>query len=336
MGGGGGSQNTTAEFKPPGYTQQGWQDYLNRAGSLSNVPYSQSGIPTVAPINAAQMTANQMAQDRALNGAPDLNAGRSAAMNAANGAYSNVQGLENIGGIANGQAANPWSEGLYGIANGTNPYMTNQYSEQVIGNNAQNMATAFANGTAAQTDASFAQDGAFGGSAYQQTQAANAAALAQQVGQMASQTREQQRQGNLGAAQSAMGMGSANYNADVGNQLNANSQYGNIWQNNVGDMLSGGALAGNLAADDWTSINAMGQAGNNMNTYQQRLLDSYNNQWNTQNAYDSVQNNMYGDALSRASGSGYGQTTGAGQSPWAGIAGLLGAGAGAYQMFTRP
>ncbi len=97
--GGGGSQTTTQEFKPPGYTMPYWEAYVQKGNTLANQPYQQSGLPTVAPINDYQNTAMQLMYNRALYGAPDINAGRGAAMNAAQGNYANPYAV-NVQGIA--------------------------------------------------------------------------------------------------------------------------------------------------------------------------------------------------------------------------------------------
>ena len=75
-------------------------------------------------------------------------------------------------------------------------------------------------------------------------------------------------------------------------------------------------------------------AGNNWNNYYQKLLDSYNNQWNTQSMYDMAQNEMLGNALARASGS-YGQSmsTAPGANPLMGLLGLGATGAGLYSVY---
>jgi len=50
---GGGSQtsNSVSEFKPPDYTQPGWQDYLNSASQLAQSPQQQYMGQKVAGIN---------------------------------------------------------------------------------------------------------------------------------------------------------------------------------------------------------------------------------------------------------------------------------------------
>lgn len=306
-GGSGGAQNTVSEFKPPERTNAGWDAYVQSGQKLSQTPYAQSGLSTVAPINATQQTAMQMAIDRALMGAPDINAGRSAAMNAANGAY-----------------ADPYQQNLYGMAAGemSNPYMSDEYMENMIGANAEDMAGAYATGTAAQTDAAAAMAGAYGGSGHTQMMDANAQGLAKQVGQMANSTRAQQQQYK-----------GAMYQQDVGNMLSANQMGMGAWQNSVGNMLSGSALAGQLSKDDYESIKMLMGTGGDYRAYEQQLIDAANQQWGTQNSYDSTMNEYLGNVLARASG-GQGSTTVTNNSPGASpLMGLLGGGLAAYGAF---
>lgn len=337
----GGSTNstTTQEFKPPARTEPGWDAYVQNAIKLANVPYQQSGLPQVAPMNDYQNTAMQLAYNRALYGAPDINAARGAAMNASQGNYANPYAT-NVQGIASGQAYNPYSEGLYSLSQKSNPYTSDEYTNAMIGNTAQEMAQGFATGTAAQNDSTAAMQGAFGGSAYQQKQAGDAAALSKQIGNMAATTLAQQQQykgqmynQDYSNMLQSLGLGSQMYNQDVGNQLNANAQAAGMWNSDIGNILSGAGLAGQLSQDDYTSTQGLMNAGNNWNSYYQKLLDQYNNQWNTQNMYDMTQNEYLGSVLGRASGS-YGST--AVQQPSNTLQGLLGlgmAGAGIYSLY---
>lgn len=343
LGGGGGTQTTTQEFKPPGYTQPYWQNYVETGNKLSNTPYQQSGLPTVAPMNDMQNTAMQLAYNRALYGAPDINAGRGAAMNAANGNYANPYAA-NVGGIAAGEAYNPWAEGVYNMAGKSNPYMSDAYTEQIINNNANQMAKAYSVGGAAQNDAAANMAGAYGGSAYQEMKDRGEASLAGQIGQMASQVQQQQQQykGNMYNADfanqmGALGLGGQMYNSDVANQLNANQQAGGMWNNDINNILSGSALTGQLSQDDYKSTAGLMDAGNNWNSYYQKLLDSYNNTWNTENMYDANMNEYLGSVLGRASGSwGSTATNQPGQSPLSGLLGLGAAGAGLYSLYKNP
>lgn len=305
-GGGGGNQSVTQEFKPPEWTQERWKSYLAAQDELVNRPYEQSGLPQVAPWNDFQDTSGRLAYDMALYGTPQGNAANSAFMNAAMGNY-----------------ANPYADPLASLADQNNPYFGDEYTNKMIANNSQNMADAFASGPAAQNDASAAMSGAFGGSAHQQKQTADASALAKQVGQMADSTRAAQQGVSLSA-----------WNQGMGNKMGALSGAGGLYAGDVQNMLAGaqGGLAGNQ--DYRQSLTGLMGAGNSMNNYVQQLLGQYNNQWQTQQGYDPLQWDQYGAALSRASGS-YGGTTqqSPGMSPWAGLLGL-GAGAGGlYSLF---
>lgn len=294
LGGGGGGQTVTQEFKPPSYTQADWQAYLNGARALSQKPYEQSGLPQFAPWNDYQDMASRLMYDKVTFGTPQSNAANAAAYN-----------------IASGNMANPWAGNLFGLASGQDQ---NAATEQMIANNAENMATAYANGTAAQNDMNAAMSGAFGGSAHELQQQAGAANLAKQVGQMATQTRQSQHQN------------------DIQNMLAANQLGGGMYQNDIGNMIAAGGLGLQGARDYNADLQGLMGAGNSMNNYVQQLINQYNNQWNTENGYDLAQNDLYGNALSRASGSYYSSSQN--QPGMSNLAGLLGLGAGAAGLYS--
>ena len=182
--GGGGGGTTTAgstTFTPPAATQPGWQDLISGAEQYASQPYQQYQGMTVAPINGTQLQGMDFLQDNALNGSPDLNAARGAMTNISNGAYMN-----------------------------NDPWLSNGATQAVINSNAQAMGNAAAIGQNAQTDAQFAQGGAYGGSAYQQAQAQNALALNTAVGNMANQYQSQ-----------LTGLGAQDYSNGVNQMINA-------------------------------------------------------------------------------------------------------------------
>jgi len=228
----------------------------------------------VAGINGQQYQAQQFGTDRALYGAPDLNAGRGAATDIASGMYFNNS---------------PW---------------TNQaYTDNVIQDNANTMARAAAMGQNAQTDAQANMQGAFGGSGWQQSQAANTSALANQIGQMANQYQLQNAQ-----------MGNSNYNQGVQ------------------QMLSAGQLGGQLSQDDWTAAQALMGYGNQNQQYTQNLLNSNYQDWQNMVNRPGQMLDLFGNALSRAS-TGAGQQSSTTYGPGTnGLTGLLGAGLGAYSL----
>lgn len=304
MGGGGGQQSVTQEFKPPEWTQAGWKGSVQSGIDLANRPYEQSGLPQVSPWNDYQMAASQLAYGLATEGTP--------MGNAANGAFYN---------IASGNMANPYADPLASLANQDNPYFGEDLTNKVIANNTQNMADAYAAGTAANTDAQAAMAGAFGGSGHQQQVTANNAAFAKQVGQMADQTRQNQQQVSLGA-----------WNQGLQNKMAALQGAGGLYGQDVQNMLAGaqGGLAGN--ADYRQNLQGLMGAGNSMNNYVQQLLGQYNNQWSTQQNYDAAQLDYLQNVLGRASGS-YGNTSST-QPGMSNLAGLLGLGAGAAGMYS--
>ncbi len=277
MSSGGGSQtsNTVSEFKPPDSTKQGWQDYLTGAGQLSQQPYQQYMGQKVAGINGQQYQAQQFGTDRALFGAPDLNAGRGAATDVASGMYFNNS---------------PWTNAAY--------------TNNVIADNANTMTNAFNKTTQPQTAAAYALGGAYGGSNYNQAQAANEGALQNQIGQMANQYQ-------LANA----GMGNSNYNAGVG------------------QMLSAGQLGGQLSQDDWTAAQALMGYGNQNQQYTQNLMNSNYQDWQNMVNFPGQQLDQYGNALSRASGQGGSTNSTQYGAPTNNITGLLGGASALYGAF---
>ena len=302
--GGGGSQTQTQEFKPPEYTQGDWQAFLNGARTLSQKPYEQSGLPQLAPWNDFQDTSARLMYDKALYGTPQGNA--------ANAAFTN---------IASGNLANPYADPLASLADQNNPYFGQQYTDDLIAKTNQEMTDSFAAGTQANSDAQAAMAGAYGGSGHQQQTAANAGALAKQIANANAGIRNQQQQVSMGA-----------WNQGLANKMAALQGAGGLYGADVQNMLAGaqGGLAGAQAYNQ--DIQGLMGAGNSMNNYVQQLLGQYNNQWATEQGYDQTMNDLYGNALSRASGSYYNST---GTQPgMSNLAGLLGLGAGAGGLYT--
>lgn len=190
MCGSSGSATSTTEFKAPDYTQAGWQDLLSNAQNLTSQPMNQYTGMQTAPLNAQQLQAQTFSTDRALNGAPDLNAGRGAATDIASGQYFNNS---------------PW----------TDP----SYTNNVINQNANTMANAAAIGQNAQDDSMFARSGAYGGSAWAAKQGQNSLALNNSIGQMANNYQLQNAQ-----------MGNSNYQNGVNQMLQAGQLGGQLSQ----------------------------------------------------------------------------------------------------------
>jgi hypothetical protein len=172
-GGGGGSQPTsstnvtTTKSEPPEYVKPYNIDLLNRAGTLSNQPYTPYPGQQVAPLNPLQQQGLEMTGRRAGLGSPLVRAAQTEVQRTAQGDYLNP---------ATNPAWAPMSKAI-----------TDAYSK----------------GTAAQTDSAFARAGAFGGSAYQDQTQTNQKALADSLGLTAGNLYNSERLNQLRATQQA-------------------------------------------------------------------------------------------------------------------------------------
>ncbi|MCC7122262.1 MAG: hypothetical protein IT493_11960 [Gammaproteobacteria bacterium] len=336
-GGGGGNQtaNTVSKFEPPAWLVQPWKQYVEGVANVAAQPYVPFDGMRVAPMNPYQLQGMNFLEDRALYGAPDLNAARGMAMNMTQGNYANPA-AGNIGGIAAGNAYNPWAEGVYGAVGQRNPYASDAYTQQILNDTTEQMAKAWSTGGAAQIDAMANEGGGWGGGGWKAMQQAGLANLEKQVGQMSSQLlQDQQRfkagnwQQDIGRDLQAMGMGSGMYQGDVGNQLAANQQLGGLWQNDIGNMLAAGGLAGNLSQDDWQAGKSLAGIGDAYQQYMQQLLGDQYSQWQAANQYPLQQLDWIGNAIGAASGGFRNQMTTANQQApsFSPLTALLGIGA---------
>lgn len=342
MGGGGsGNTTTTQKFEPPANTQAGWDQYMQNATNLMGQPYQSSGIPTVAPFNDFQQASQNLLYDRAMNGAPDLNAGRAAVTGIASGNQANPW-QQYLAGTASGGSSNPFLANAQAMSNGkANPYMVDP--QAVIDATSADMTKAAQKGVMAQTDAAANRAGAYGGSAHTEMQAANAGELANSIGSMSAQARLAANQQNANTWQQdqmrslqATGMGGGMYDSGIGRQIQAAMGGGQMFGNDVNSMLSAAGLSVQTSGDDWTAINQLMHGGDIYGQYQQALLNGGNQEFQNQFMYPYTQNEMFGGALTRASGQG-GSSTATQQPPgynnyWnaagagLGLYGLLGGG----------
>jgi hypothetical protein len=317
MGGNNGAvQSSTTKSEPWTELQQPIKDVLGNAQTLYAQNYQPYEGQTIAGPSDSTVAGYGMGYQRATLGAPDLNAARGSTADISGGAFFG-QGPT---------ATNSWLQGnATGQNLNSNPWLQNDYTNAVIGQNAQNMGNAFATGTAAQNDAAFARGGAYGGSAWQQKQSQDAAGLANQVGQMANNYQLQRT-----------GMGAQDYQNAQGNALqSANLQQG-AYQSDMGNMLNANSLAGTLSQDDWKAADYLRSMGSQQEGYNQKLLDAQQSSW--QQAMNAPYQQMqgYANLLSQFAGTGSTGSTqvyGGGQSPLGlGVgAGLLGlAGYNAY------
>lgn len=311
--GGGAVQGSNQTAEPWSGVHDPMIDVVNQAASLYGSPYQQYQGQRVAGPSDSTVAGQNLLYQRATLGAPDLNAARGYATDASTGTFMG-QGptAQNqwLGGTAQGQNLN------------SNPWLQNDYTDKVISDNAKNMASSFATGTNATNMALAAQQGAFGGSAFNEKMSADAANLANQTGQMANQYQLQRT-----------GMGAQDYQQSVQNAMNANTQQQGAYNADVAARMQGASLAGQLSQDDWTAAKALASQGNDQTAYQQKLLDQQYGDWSAQMNAPQIALNNFANTVSQIGGfgsSGMTQTYGAGGSPLGQIAGagLLGAATG--------
>lgn len=286
FGGGGGAQtaNTVSEFKPPAWLQPAWQQTVTTAAQLASQPYQPFDGMRVAPINGYQTQGLNFLEDRALNGAPDLNAARGNVMDTANGAYLMAGPMAAIDPGVNGYA-------------GANPYV-----DAMIAANAADMANAWKVGGAAQIDAMANDSNGWGGGGWRGMQDAGIANLEKQVGQMANQVRFGDYTTQQGLAESALNRGMQ------AQQINAQSAQ-SAWDAERNRQMQAAGLAGNLSADDWKAGQALTGVGDAYQQYVQALLSSQYQSWLDAQNYPYHQLDVLRNATSAASG-GFGQSSG--------------------------
>jgi hypothetical protein len=239
---GGGSEGQSNKFEPPEWTAERFPGAMDTLDQLASTPYQQFQGMRVAPLTDYQHTAGQLTADRALNGDPQSNAARGSLMSISQGG-------------------------------GMNPFMDNAFTEEMIGNTAQNMAQGFATGTQANTSAAAARSGAFGGSAHNELATQQAAGLAQQIGNMATQTRQ----------------------ADIGRK-------GGLWNQDIGNILQASSMAPAFSAQDQSAFDSLNRYGGQQQNYTQALLNEQVGEFNRQQAHPFNMLDWYLGGLAKGSG----------------------------------
>lgn len=301
----GGGSETSNKFEPPEWSAQYYPGAMDFAAQLVSQPYSQYQGQKIAEVNPWQHGAGQLTVDRALYGDPQLNAARGSLMS-----------------ISQGGAQNPFTGQMAGLGSAAlaNPYMGNAYTEQMIANTAGNMASGFAKGQAANTDAMAARSGAFGGSAHLEKQRDDASALAQQIAQMGTSTRQAQQNTDAGLFQQG-----------IGQAMQGFGNAGSMWDRDVGNVLQAAGLSPQFSMLDQSSFDSMKQYGDWLQNYQQGLMSEHFGEFERQRKHPYEQLSYLLGALGQGAGQ-YGQSTqtSPGASPLAyaggamGLAGLLG------------
>lgn len=263
-GGASGNTTQTQKFEAPEFTQQGWKDYLS--GVTQAAPGVAGAVyqgPTTAGQSTESQVAGNMASSLAQYGSPLTGT-----------AYAQLQNT------AAGNNINPYATMGNAYA-GDNPYL-----QAVIDKTNGDITNQFRTGTAAQTDAQAALNGAYGGSSWQQQQQGNAKTLAD----------------SLANNENSLRMGNYNQSAQLAeNQLNRATQgYAQDQQN----ALNAAMASPSMEAADLNAINAMNQYGNQNQQNLQQQLTAAQNQWNQQNQAPLTSLDLIRNALQAASGSG--------------------------------
>lgn len=193
----------------------------------------------IAPLNQAQQTAQNMQIGRAQSGSPLESAAQGYAFNQ----------LQNGGGV--NQAAQQSNEYM-----GYGPRF-----QEMLSNSNNAIADSFARGTAAQTDARFSNAGAYGGSAWNETQRNNADQLGGMLTSNTNQMLQNQFNQSAGLRESQIGRQAGAFDAMQGRNLQTMG------------------MAPQLAGMDYNNIAQMQAAGDRQYQYQQANLDQLNSDY---------------------------------------------------------
>lgn len=225
----GGSDTTTSTSAAPPWVQDYSNNYLNKANDVSNTPYNQSPNTAIDP-NAAQTTAWNAIQNRALSGSP--------VQGAAN------QTLQNTlqGGFLNG-----------------NPYL-----DQMVNKAQGDLVRNYNNVTGPAIDAAGVRSGSFGNSGVASTALDSQNQLQQNMANIDMQMRGQNYATERQNQQSALGFApqyAANDYQDANQLLQAGNQQGQFAQNQANQNLNWWQQAQQYPTQQ---LNNMGTALNNV------------------------------------------------------------------------
>ncbi len=197
--------HTTQTTELPAWAQPYAQSLLQRGAALSDQPMPVYGGQRSADMNGYQTTGMDMVANRALNGSSEVQAGSNQLQNTLGGGY-------------------------LGYSAGSNPYMgENPYLQSMIDKSAGDIQKNFYGATNS-TDANFARSGAFGGSAWANSQQGNAHELAQGLRDSSNGLRMQNYQQSANLAENGMNRDQQAFLAERNNQMASLPlalQYGN-------------------------------------------------------------------------------------------------------------
>lgn len=240
MSGGGGEQNTVSEFKPPSYTQQPWENYVQNLQTLTQGDIPRYQGQTVAGVNDQQQLANSMLANLAINGTGAGNEANSMLYMTLNGAFDN-----------------PYATTM-------NPYQgVNPYTSQVIDQSNAKIADAYSRGTAAQLDRAHALSRTFGSSGQQEAQAANERSLADSLAANTSNLLNQNYYANQQVAENQLNRSTNALDAERNRQMQAAGLAPQVQQSDlqaIQALMGGGDALRNYQQDllnsqvqDWTA-----------------------------------------------------------------------------------
>lgn len=318
-------QSSTTTNSAPAWALPYWGSYLNGMSDLTQQPYQSYSGPRVADFSPEQYEAMGMITDRARNG--------SALSGDITGALRQMMGPVSMGGGgSDGGAAG------FNLKLDKNPLIGQggDLVEDIIRRTGADTARDYATGTAAQTDARAARAGAFGGSAYEQTVGQNQSAFTDRLAGAANAARlqdlQQRRaleeasldrslQGQIASGQIAA-QRSAGARAAAASMANAQ----------LGARTDAIRLAMEQGNNDYRDASQLMNVGNLRQMYSQNLLDTDYGDWRDERDYPLRMADMFGGAISRATGGQGTQTsqTNTSSNPW-GTA--LGTGLGAMALW---
>lgn len=236
---GGGTQTTTQTQTIPPWLQDAAQGFLGAAGDVSQLPYEPYTGQRVADLSPLQQDALQGFGDLS-QGLPSMYSAEDMINNTLQGNYQNPFASQGVNGggqyqfnpLGSGGQFNPGQISAGGqfnpssVSGGSNPYEgENPYFQSSMNKGLDDITRAYKNGTAAQTDAMFANAHAFGGSAHQEQMANNERGLGDSLGNFANSMRQGQFDRSANLAESGLGrnLNAQQFNNTLGNQTFENA-----------------------------------------------------------------------------------------------------------------
>jgi hypothetical protein len=207
------TSNTTSKFEPPSYTTRNpdgtsplgpgttWEEFLQRGGDIASkyatdpgLIYGNKGQPLVAQMSDLQNKAANGIYGLASQGSQGEGLSQAYIQSMLQGKQQNIQPL--------------------------NPYMgSSPEFEDMLKASNKDITDAYGRGTAAQTDASAARSGAYGGSAYNELKASQAKDLSGIIAQNTNQQRNAQFDKSAGLAENATNRAWQGYENAAGRNL---------------------------------------------------------------------------------------------------------------------